>query len=40
MAAAGSEPPTTFGPDGFRTLLADDTARWKAILGDGKIKLK
>jgi hypothetical protein len=28
------------GPDGFRKLLAGDTARWQGILRDGKIKLK
>jgi len=40
MAATGTEPPTARGPDGYRAMLADDTARWKAILGDGKIKLQ
>ena len=40
MAATGAEPPATPGPDGMRTLLAEDTARWKDILSEGKIKLQ
>ena len=28
------------GPAGMRALLADDIARWKAILAEGKIKLQ
>ena len=40
MAATGAEPPKAPGPDGFRALLADDTARWKAIFAEGKIKLQ
>jgi tripartite-type tricarboxylate transporter receptor subunit TctC len=40
MAAAGAEPPKTPGPAGYRALLASDTARWKAILSEGKIKLQ
>jgi tripartite-type tricarboxylate transporter receptor subunit TctC len=39
MAATGAEPPSSLGPDGFRTLLAEDTARWSAILREGKVKL-
>ena len=34
---AADSPP---GPDGMRTLLAEDTARWKDILSEGKIKLQ
>jgi len=40
MASAGAEPPAALGPDGYRTLLSEDTARWKAIFNEGKIKLK
>jgi len=40
LAATGAEPPTAPGPDGMRALLAEDVARWQAILGDGKIKLQ
>jgi tripartite-type tricarboxylate transporter receptor subunit TctC len=40
MTATGAEPPTNKGPDGFRTLLAADTARWKAIFAEGRIKLQ
>ena len=40
MTATGAEPPTNKGPDGYRALLADDTARWKAIFAEGRIKLK
>jgi len=40
LAATGAEPPTAPGPEGMRQLLAEDIARWKAILGDGKIKLQ
>jgi len=40
MAATGGEPPTTRGPAGYRALLTEDTARWKAIFAEGKIKLQ
>ena len=40
MAATGGEPPTAKGPEGYRALLAEDTARWKAIFAEGKIKLQ
>jgi tripartite-type tricarboxylate transporter receptor subunit TctC len=40
LAATGGEPPATKGPDGYRALLAEDTARWKAIFAEGKIKLQ
>jgi tripartite-type tricarboxylate transporter receptor subunit TctC len=40
MAATGAEPPKTAGPGGYRKLLDEDTARWKAIFAEGKIKLK
>ena len=40
LAATGAEPPTAPGPAGMRALLADDVARWTAILGEGKIKLQ
>jgi tripartite-type tricarboxylate transporter receptor subunit TctC len=40
MAATGAEPPTAPGPEGMRTLLAEDIARWKGILSEGKIKLQ
>ncbi len=40
MAATGAEPPSSMGPDGFRTLLAEDTGRWSAILREGKVKLQ
>ncbi len=40
MAATGAEPPITKGPEGYRALLAEDTARWKAIFDEGKIKLQ
>ncbi len=40
IAATGGEPPATKGPAGYRTLLADDIARWKTTLSDGKIKLQ
>lgn len=40
MASAGAEPPTAFGPDGYRALLSEDIARWKAVFDEGKIKLK
>jgi len=40
LAATGGEPPTTKGPDGYRALLAEDIARWKAIFAEGKIKLQ
>jgi tripartite-type tricarboxylate transporter receptor subunit TctC len=39
MAATGAEPPRAPGPDGYRALLADDIARWRAIFSEGKIKL-
>jgi len=40
LAATGAEPPGAPGPEGMRALLAEDIARWKAILSDGKIKLQ
>ena len=40
LAATGAEPPSAPGPEGMRALLADDLARWKGILGEGKIKLQ
>jgi hypothetical protein len=40
LAAPGGAPPTAKGPDGYRALLAEDTARWKAIFAEGKIKLQ
>ena len=40
LAATGAEPPSAPGPEGMRALLAEDIARWKAILSDGKIKLQ
>ena len=40
MTASGAEPPKNKGPDGYRAMLADDTARWKAIFAEGRIKLK
>ena len=40
LAATGAEPPTAPGPAGMRALIADDVARWTAILGEGKIKLQ
>jgi tripartite-type tricarboxylate transporter receptor subunit TctC len=40
MAATGGEPPTARGPAGYRALLTEDTARWKAIFAEGKIKLQ
>ena len=40
LAATGAEPPTTPGPEGMRTMLADDIGRWKGILSEGKIDLK
>jgi tripartite-type tricarboxylate transporter receptor subunit TctC len=40
MAATGAEPPTAPGPEGMRALLAEDIARWKGILSEGKIKLQ
>ena len=40
MAATGAEPPTAPGPEGMKTLLAEDIARWKGILSEGKIKLQ
>lgn len=40
LAATGAEPPSNPGPDGMKSMLAGDIARWKAILSDGKIKLK
>lgn len=40
MAATGAEPPTAPGPEGMRTLLAEDIARWKGVLSEGKIKLQ
>jgi hypothetical protein len=40
LAATGGEPPTAKGPGGYRALLAEDTARWKAIFAEGKIKLQ
>jgi len=40
MAASGAEPPTAHGPSGFRALLSEDAARWKAIFAEGKIKLQ
>ncbi len=40
LAATGAEPPTAPGSEGMKTMLADDIARWKGILGDGKIKLQ
>ena len=40
LAATGAEPPTAPGPAGMQALLADDVARWTAILSEGKIKLQ
>jgi tripartite-type tricarboxylate transporter receptor subunit TctC len=40
LAATGGEPPAAKGPDGYRALLAEDTARWKAIVAEGKIRLQ
>jgi tripartite-type tricarboxylate transporter receptor subunit TctC len=40
MAATGAEPPTDAGPQGFRAMLAEDTARWSGILRDGTVKLQ
>lgn len=40
MAATGAEPPRTTGPKGFTDLRDQDSARWKAIFAEGKIKLK
>ena len=40
LAATGAEPPSAPGPEGMRALLADDLARWKGILSEGKIKLQ
>ena len=40
LAATGGEPPTAKGPEGYRALLAEDSARWKAIFAEGKIKLQ
>jgi tripartite-type tricarboxylate transporter receptor subunit TctC len=40
LAATGAEPPTAPGPEGMRALLAEDIARWKDILSEGKIKLQ
>jgi tripartite-type tricarboxylate transporter receptor subunit TctC len=40
LAATGAEPPAMPGPAGISALLADDLARWKAILSEGKIKLQ
>jgi tripartite-type tricarboxylate transporter receptor subunit TctC len=40
LAATGAEPPTAPGADGMRAMLDEDIARWKGILGDGKIKLQ
>jgi tripartite-type tricarboxylate transporter receptor subunit TctC len=40
LAATGAEPPTAPGPDGMNALLTEDLARWKDILGEGKIKLQ
>jgi hypothetical protein len=40
LAATGAEPPSAPGPDGMNALLNEDLARWKDILGEGKIKLQ
>ena len=40
LAATGAEPPTARAPTGYRALLAEDIARWKAIFAEGKIKLQ
>jgi tripartite-type tricarboxylate transporter receptor subunit TctC len=40
LSATGAEPPTAPGPAGMQTMLAEDIARWQAILSEGKIKLK
>jgi hypothetical protein len=40
LAATGAEPPTAPGPEGMRTLLAQDIERWTGILREGKIKLQ
>lgn len=40
LAATGAEPPSAPGPEGMKTLLAEDIARWKGILSEGKIKLQ
>ena len=40
LAATGAEPPSAPGPDGMRSMLAADLARWQGILSDGKIKLQ
>jgi tripartite-type tricarboxylate transporter receptor subunit TctC len=40
VAQAGAEPATERGPEGFRKLLAEDTARWEAIFRDGTIVLQ
>jgi tripartite-type tricarboxylate transporter receptor subunit TctC len=40
LAATGAEPPSAPGPDGMNALLSEDLARWKGILGEGKIKLQ
>jgi tripartite-type tricarboxylate transporter receptor subunit TctC len=40
LAATGAEPPAAPGPDGMRTLLAQDIERWTGILREGKIKLQ
>ena len=40
LAATGAEPPSAPGPEGMSAMLAEDIARWKGILSDGKIKLQ
>ena len=40
LAANGTEPPSSLGPDGMKTLMAEDLARWQGILSEGKIKLQ
>ena len=40
LAATGAEPPSAPGPDGMNALLTEALARWKDILGEGKIKLQ
>jgi tripartite-type tricarboxylate transporter receptor subunit TctC len=40
LAATGAEPPSAPGPAGMNALLDEDLARWKDILGEGKIKLQ
>jgi tripartite-type tricarboxylate transporter receptor subunit TctC len=40
LAAIGGEPPAAKGPEGYRAMVTEDTARWKAIFAEGKIKLQ